>query len=80
MEPLVFVLAILGCNDAGSRCEPARTMPATYVSEAACLAAQESALLAATDVDYPVVQARCRASAPVHLAANAAADSARAER
>ena len=59
MEPLAFVIAILGCGDAGTVCERVAVEPARYETQSACQAAMETALANHTDVLFPVVQARC---------------------
>lgn len=60
MEPLFFVMAIMGCGDAGP-CTDARVLPARYATAAQCRAALPRALADNTDVPFPVVQADCRA-------------------
>jgi hypothetical protein len=60
MEPVVFVMAILGCDDDGRQCSRQRVEPVHYASAAACRAAVPQALLRNTDVDFPVVGAECR--------------------
>lgn len=55
-----ILMAILGCGDAGTSCEPVGVSPVRYESVSACVAAQED-VLARTDVMYPVVTAQCRA-------------------
>jgi len=67
MGPLAFVMTIMGCADGGSVCIPARTVPTTYVSREACAAAQVQMLAANGDLEFPVIQAECRAVAP-HVA------------
>ncbi len=59
MEPLAFVIAILGCGDAGTGCERVAVEPVRYETRSACLAATENALAQHTDVLFPVIQARC---------------------
>lgn len=60
MEPLFFVMAIMGCSDASASCAEARVEPAHYATLAQCRAAMPAALMRNTDVDYPVVAANCR--------------------
>ena len=60
MEPLFFVMAIMGCSDGSANCAEARVEPARYASYAQCQAAMPAALMRNTDVDYPVVAATCR--------------------
>jgi hypothetical protein len=59
MEPLYFVMAIMGCGDAATNCQQARIEPVRYQSAAACQAAMPSALERSTDLSFPVVQAAC---------------------
>jgi hypothetical protein len=62
MEPVLFIIAILGCGEGDSSCRPVRTLDARYESRAACTAATEAAVSQNSDVDYPVVVAQCVAS------------------
>jgi len=67
MQPIFYVMAILGCGDGGN-CESARVAETYYPSAAACRAATADALIAHTDLDYPVLRADCRkASKPAAL-------------
>ena len=59
MEPVFFVMAILGCGDDGMACQTQRTMPTRYESASACQAAIAGALERNTDLDFPVVGASC---------------------
>ncbi len=59
MATSVINMAILGCGDAGTACEPVGVAPVRYESISACVAAQED-VLARTDVMYPVITAQCR--------------------
>lgn len=59
MEPLAFVIAILGCGDAGAGCERLAFEPVRHETLSACQAATTNALANHTDVLFPVVQARC---------------------
>lgn len=60
MEPLMFVMAILGCGESDAACREVRVEPARYRSEAACLASTEAALMRHDDLPYPTVVAQCR--------------------
>lgn len=71
MEPVYFVMAILGCGDAGASCTEARVEPARFQSVAQCQAALPSALARHTDLDFPVVSAACRATGPRMVRAEA---------
>ncbi len=62
MEPLYYMMAILGCSDAGTQCQQARLEPARYASAAQCQAEMAAALQRSTDLLYPVVQASCQRS------------------
>ena len=59
MEPVLFVMAILGCGEGAAPCREVALVEARYRSEAACLAATE-AELAGRDILYPTVVAQCR--------------------
>ncbi len=60
MEPLLFVMAILGCGESDSACRELRVEPARYSREADCLAATEAALIRNDDLPYPNIVAQCR--------------------
>jgi hypothetical protein len=60
MEPVFYVMAILGCGDDGMQCTQQRTEPAHYQTAAQCQAAMPAALRRSTDIEYPVVTAACR--------------------
>jgi hypothetical protein len=60
MEPLLFVMAILGCGEGDQACEEVRLAPTRYESQAACLAASEAELARQNDLLFPVVVAQCR--------------------
>lgn len=63
MEPVFFVLAIMGCGDASTACTEARVEPARYTTMRQCQAAMPAALGRSTDLSYPVISAACRGSA-----------------
>jgi hypothetical protein len=63
MGPGTFLIAILGCGEAEAPCQQVRTLEARYESQAACTAATDQAIMANTDVDYPVIVAQCVAAA-----------------
>lgn len=63
MEPLYYVMAILGCGDGVTACQDARVLPARYSTVAQCRAALPQAIAANTDVPYPTIAGACRASA-----------------
>lgn len=60
MQPLYYVMAILGCGDDGAACQQVRMETVRYESAAACQAAMAGALRRSTDVSFPVVQAACQ--------------------
>ncbi|MEO9132854.1 MAG: hypothetical protein ABI240_16840 [Sphingomonas sp.] len=60
MEPLYFVMAIMGCGDASMHCAEARVEPARYTTAQQCQAAMPAALTRNSDIDYPVISAACR--------------------
>lgn len=61
MEPLFFVMAIIGCGDGGTGCTDARVLPARYATAAQCQAALPRMLADNTDVPFPEIEANCRA-------------------
>ena len=65
MEPVFYVMAILGCGDGSSQCTTARIEPAHYASVQQCQAALPLALERNTDLSFPTIAANCRASGPV---------------
>ena len=70
-----FIIAIMGCGDGSTACDPAATVPTHYASEAACSAGINDALMAHSDLDFPTLVGECRATmAP----ASASADQAQA--
>ena len=62
MEPVFFVLAILGCGDAADGCQEVRIEPVRYVTEAQCRADLVPALTRNTDLSFPELAGTCRAS------------------
>ena len=62
MEPLFYVMAIMGCGDGTVNCTEARVIPARYETMAQCRAALPDQLAQNTDVPYPMIGANCRAS------------------
>lgn len=63
MEPLLFVVAILGCGDGDSPCDELRIAPGRYQDRAACVRATAAILARHPAVDYPVIVAQCRPAA-----------------
>ncbi|HEU4704373.1 MAG TPA: hypothetical protein VFS45_01495 [Sphingomicrobium sp.] len=72
MEAGFFIIAILGCADSSASCTPVATAPTHYSSESACSAAAGEALIAHSDLDFPRLQAECRAVARPAAAAREA--------
>ncbi len=62
MEPIFYVMAILGCGDGSTACTEARVEPVHYQSVAQCRAALPAALARNTDLAFPTIAADCRAS------------------
>ncbi len=62
MEPLFYVMAILGCGDGQAQCQQARIVPARYETMAQCRAALPDQIAQNTDLSYPVISADCRQS------------------
>lgn len=59
MAAATILMAILGCGDAGTQCEPVGVSPVRYQSVSACIAAQDE-VLARSAAMYPVLTAQCR--------------------
>lgn len=62
MDPLFYVMAIMGCSDGSTACAEARVEPARYTSIHQCQQAMPAALMRNTDLAYPVISATCRGS------------------
>ncbi|MEG3163556.1 hypothetical protein U1701_03000 [Sphingomonas sp. PB2P19] len=60
MEPLFYVMAIMGCGDGNTQCTEARIVRARYESMAQCRAALPDQLAQNTDVPFPMIGANCR--------------------
>ena len=60
MEPLIYIMAILGCGESDAACQPVAVAEARYESEAECLAATEAELMRRDDLAFPSVVAQCR--------------------
>lgn len=69
MDAVFFVMAILGCGDAGTACTEARVEPEHYSTAAQCQADLPVILARQTDLSYPVISANCRREG-VQLARN----------
>lgn len=60
MEPVFYVMAILGCGDGQMQCREVRTEPVRYQSAAQCQAAMAQVLPRHTDIMYPTIAATCQ--------------------
>lgn len=60
MGPAFYVMAILGCGEAETACEPVANVATRYESADACNAATTSVIEQHGDALYPVVVAQCR--------------------
>lgn len=72
MQPIFFVLAIMGCDEGALGCAEARVEPARYATVQQCQAALPAALARNTDLSFPVISAACRANGPLWVQAKAA--------
>jgi hypothetical protein len=63
MGPAFYVMAILGCGEAETACEPVANVATQYHSAEACNAATTAAIEKHSDALYPVVVAQCRKAA-----------------
>ena len=62
MGPAGYFIALLGCADGASMCQPVATIPIRYESRDACGAATGRVLASNTDFDFPTIMAECRAA------------------
>jgi len=60
MEPLMFVMAILGCGEGDAPCRELRLVDQRFASEQACMAATDDVLARNDDILFPSVVAQCR--------------------
>ena len=60
MEPLLYVMAILGCSESDAACREVQVVETRYASEAECLAATEVQLIRRDGLPYPSLVAQCR--------------------
>ncbi|MFL0414824.1 hypothetical protein [uncultured Sphingomonas sp.] len=65
MQPIFFVLAIMGCGDDATGCAEARIEPVRYATVHQCRAALPQALARNTDLAFPVISAACRSNGPI---------------
>jgi hypothetical protein len=68
MEPVYYVIAILGCADGSTQCTPVTTIPTHYASESACSAATAVELSRNSAFDFPTLVAECRKTDPRTIA------------
>ena len=57
MEPVYYVIAILGCTDGSTQCTPVATVPTQYASQQACPAGTQLAILARSHFYFPTLVA-----------------------
>jgi hypothetical protein len=62
MEPLIYVMAILGCGESDAACREVRIADTSYASEAECVAQTGAELARHDDLPYPTIVAQCRAA------------------
>ena len=62
MGPAGYFIALLGCADGSSACQPVATIATRYESREACSAATGQVLAANADFDFPTIMAECRAA------------------
>ena len=60
MGPAIYVIAILGCGEGDTACQPVAFAPVQYRSEADCNANTADAIATHSDVAFPVVVAQCQ--------------------
>ncbi len=59
-----IVMVLLGCADDGDQCQRVAQLPVAYANVAACNAAMVRELPRHSDIEYPVVAARCESAPP----------------
>jgi hypothetical protein len=60
MEPVFYVMAILGCGDFNDQCQQARIEQTRYTSVAQCQAAMAEILPRHADLSFPTIAATCQ--------------------
>ena len=60
MGPAFYVMAILGCGEAETACEPVGVTDSRYESVEACTAETAAAIERHANAPYPVVVAQCQ--------------------
>ena len=76
MEPVYYVIAILGCSRRLGAVHAGSDVPTHYASREACSARTQQALLTNNDFDFPTLVAECRATDPRTIAAKETTDKA----
>jgi len=62
MGPVFYVMAILGCGESDTACEPVARVDAQYASVETCTAATADQVMRHSDLLFPVVVAQCTRS------------------
>lgn len=60
MEPVFYVMAIMGCGDMQDQCRQARIEPTQYRTVAQCQAATAEVLPRHMDLSFPTIAATCQ--------------------
>lgn len=60
MGSAYFVLAVMGCGDAGGMCVDVRDTGRVYRNQLECVADTEAALNDALSISYPEIAVECR--------------------
>lgn len=60
MEPVFYVMAILGCGDGQDQCREMRVDPARYQTAAQCQLAMSEVLPRHSDLMFPTIAAACQ--------------------
>ncbi|WP_423606513.1 hypothetical protein [Sphingomonas sp. MS122] len=60
MEPVFYVMAILGCGDGQLQCREVRVEPVRYRSAAQCQVAMAQTLPRHADLSFPTIVASCQ--------------------
>ncbi|MEO0545210.1 MAG: hypothetical protein AAFY99_15475 [Pseudomonadota bacterium] len=65
MQEALFILTVLGCNDAATQCTKMEIEQVQYASVDQCYAESEAVIIANSEAPYPVFLARCDAPGSV---------------
>jgi hypothetical protein len=68
MQPVFYVMAILGCGDGNTQCVDARFDGARFATIAECRAQLPAGLARNSDLSFPVIAADCRRNGPANVA------------